>query len=62
MALFPFIVMFVVTSVTTLRERRSGTLERILTLPTGTDDVIVVGVFLLGCLIVASLTLRRRTA
>lgn len=62
MALFPFIVMFVVTSVTTLRERRSGTLERILTLPTGTDDVIVVGAFLLGCLIVASLTLRRRTA
>lgn len=62
MALFPFIVMFVVTSVTTLRERRSGTLERILTLPTGTDDVIVVGVFLLGCLTVASLTLRRRTA
>lgn len=40
-ALFPFIVMFVVTSVTTLRERRSGTLERILTLPTGKGDVIV---------------------
>lgn len=40
-ALFPFIVMFVVTSVTTLRERRSGTLERVLTLPTGKGDVIV---------------------
>lgn len=40
-ALFPFVVMFVVTSVTTLRERRSGTLERILTLPTGKGDVII---------------------
>lgn len=32
-ALFPFIVMFLVTSITTLRERRSGTLERLLALP-----------------------------
>lgn len=39
-ALFPFIIMFVIASVTTLRERRSGTLERILTLPTGKGDVI----------------------
>ena len=28
LAMFPFIVMFLVTSVTTLRERSSGTLER----------------------------------
>ena len=27
LALFPFIVMFLITSITTLRERRSGTLE-----------------------------------
>jgi ABC-2 type transport system permease protein len=33
LALFPFTVMFVVTSVTTLRERQSGTLERLLTTP-----------------------------
>lgn len=39
-AVFAFIVMFVVTSVTTLRERRSGTLERLLTLPTGKGDII----------------------
>ena len=31
LAMFPFIVMFLVTSVTTLRERSSGTLERLLT-------------------------------
>lgn len=33
LALFPFILMFLVTSIATLRERRSGTLERLLTLP-----------------------------
>lgn len=32
-ALFPFLVMFLVASITTLRERRSGTLERTLTMP-----------------------------
>lgn len=41
LALFPFILMFVVTSVTTLRERRSGTLERLLTTPIGKADFIV---------------------
>ena len=30
---FPFLLMFLVTSVTTLRERTSGTLERLLTTP-----------------------------
>ncbi|SNC63285.1 ABC-2 type transport system permease protein [Kytococcus aerolatus] len=33
LAIFPFTVMFVVTSVATLRERQSGTLERLLTTP-----------------------------
>ncbi len=33
LGLFPFVVMFLITSVTTLRERRSGTLERLLTMP-----------------------------
>lgn len=32
-ALFPFLVMFLVASIATLRERRSGTLERTLTMP-----------------------------
>lgn len=41
LALFPFIVMFVITSVTTLRERRSGTLERLLTTPLGKGDIIL---------------------
>jgi ABC-2 type transport system permease protein len=40
LALIPFIVMFLVTSVTTLRERSSGTLERLLAMPTGKGDVL----------------------
>ena len=40
LALIPFIVMFLVTSVTTLRERASGTLERLLTMPTGKLDFL----------------------
>lgn len=41
LALFPFIVMFLITSITTLRERRSGTLERLMTTPIGKADFIV---------------------
>ena len=41
LAIFPFIVMFLVTSVTTLRERSSGTLERLLAMPTGRLDLLL---------------------
>jgi len=41
LALFPFIVMFLVTSVTTLRERSSGTLERLLSMPMGKADLLI---------------------
>jgi ABC-2 type transport system permease protein len=41
LAMFPFIVMFLVTSVTTLRERGSGTLERLLTMPMGRLDFLL---------------------
>ena len=41
LALFPFTIMFVVTSITTLRERRTGTLERLLTLPISKLDFIL---------------------
>jgi ABC-2 type transport system permease protein len=40
LALIPFIVMFLVTSVTTLRERTSGTLERLLAMPMGKIDFL----------------------
>lgn len=41
LALFPFVVMFLVTSVTTLRERASGTLERLLSMPLGRLDLLL---------------------
>ena len=40
LGLFPFLVMFLVTSITTLRERQSGTLERLLALPVGKLDFV----------------------
>jgi ABC-2 type transport system permease protein len=40
LALFPFFIMFLVTSVTTLRERSSGTLERLLSMPMGKLDFL----------------------
>jgi len=38
--LFPFIVMFLITSISMLRERTSGTLERLMTLPMGKADIL----------------------
>jgi ABC-2 type transport system permease protein len=35
LGIFPFVVMFLITSVGTLRERTSGTLERLMTMPMG---------------------------
>ncbi len=41
LGVFPFVVMFIVTSVATLRERVSGTLERLLTSPIGKADLML---------------------
>lgn len=41
LGLFPFTVMFVVTSVATLRERTNGTLERLMTMPLGKLDLLL---------------------
>ncbi len=38
--LFPFIIMFLVTSIAMLRERTTGTLERLMTLPLGKTDIL----------------------
>lgn len=40
LGIFPMIVMFIVTSIATLRERTSGTLERLLTTPLGKADLM----------------------
>ena len=41
LGLFPFVAMFIVTSITMLRERVSGTLERLLTTPIARSDLLV---------------------
>jgi ABC-2 type transport system permease protein len=40
-AIFPFVLMFVITSVAMLRERTSGTLERLLVMPIAKLDLLV---------------------
>jgi len=40
LGLFPFITMFLVTSITMLRERTTGTLERLMTLPLAKLDLL----------------------
>ncbi|MEU4999876.1 ABC transporter permease [Streptomyces sp. NPDC021622] len=41
LGIFPLITMFLVTSIATLRERTSGTLERLLAMPLAKGDLIV---------------------
>lgn len=41
LGVFPFTLMFLVTSITTLRERTSGTLERLMTTPMAKLDLLV---------------------
>jgi ABC-2 type transport system permease protein len=40
LGMFPLVTMFLVTSITMLRERMSGTLERLMTLPLGKLDLL----------------------
>ena len=57
LAMFPFIVMFLVTSVTTLRERSSGTLERLLAMPMGKLDFLLGYAVAFGVVAAAQATL-----
>jgi ABC-2 type transport system permease protein len=41
LGIFPFVVMFLVTSIAMLRERTSGTLERLLTMPLSRLDLLI---------------------
>lgn len=40
LGIFPFVIMFLVTSIATLRERSGGTLERLLAMPMGKFDLL----------------------
>ncbi|WP_052847120.1 ABC transporter permease [Streptomyces avicenniae] len=53
LGIFPMVTMFLVTSIATLRERTSGTLERLLTMPLGKGDLIAGYALAFGVLAVA---------
>ncbi|HSX32706.1 MAG TPA: ABC transporter permease [Candidatus Saccharimonadales bacterium] len=57
LGIFPFIVMFLVTAMATLRERSSGTLERLLALPIGRLDIIAGYALSFGLLAIIQATL-----
>lgn len=40
LGVFPFVIMFLVTSITTLRERTGGTMERLMAMPIAKFDII----------------------
>ena len=58
LALFPFTIMFLITSIATLRERRSGTLERLLAMPIGKLDFILGYALAFGLLAILQATHR----
>ena len=49
---FPMVVMFIVTSIATLRERQSGTLERLLTTPLAKGDLMLGYTLAFGAVVV----------
>jgi ABC-2 type transport system permease protein len=57
LGIFPFTVMFLITSVATLRERSSGTLERLLTMPIGRLDFLLGYAIAFGALAVVQASL-----
>ncbi|MFJ6568570.1 ABC transporter permease [Streptomyces sp. NPDC091292] len=62
LGIFPLITMFLVTSIATLRERTSGTLERLLALPIGKADVIAGYALAFGALAVVQSVLATALA
>ncbi|WP_407560172.1 ABC transporter permease [Streptomyces sp. 184] len=57
LGIFPLITMFLVTSIATLRERTSGTLERLLAMPLGKGDLILGYALAFGALAVVQAAL-----
>lgn len=62
LALFPFTTMFLVTSVAMLRERTSGTLERLLSMPVGKGDLLTGYALAFGLVAVAQTALAAGVA
>ncbi|MDQ3402749.1 MAG: ABC transporter permease [Actinomycetota bacterium] len=53
LGVFPFVIMFLIASVTTLRERTTGTLERLTTMPMGGLDLLLGYAIAFGVLAIA---------
>ncbi|WP_093841180.1 ABC transporter permease [Streptomyces aidingensis] len=62
LGIFPLITMFLVTSIATLRERTSGTLERLMTMPFGKADLILGYAVAFGVFAVAQAVLATAVA
>jgi len=62
LALFPFTTMFLVTSVAMLRERTTGTLERLLTSPMGRGDLLLGYALAFGAVAVVQTSLASAVA
>jgi ABC-2 type transport system permease protein len=60
--IFPFITMFLITSITMLRERTAGTLERLMTLPLGRLELLAGYALAFGALATAQATLTAAVA
>jgi len=56
LGVFPFSIMFIVTSITTLRERTTTTLERLMTMPIGKLDLLLGYALAFGALAVVQVT------
>jgi ABC-2 type transport system permease protein len=52
LGIFPFVVMFLITSITTLRERTGGTMERLMVLPIAKLDLLIGYMIAFGALAV----------
>lgn len=52
LGVFPFVIMFIITSITTLRERTGGTMERLMVSPIGKLDLVLGYMFAFGILAV----------
>ena len=57
LGVFPFVIMFIITSITTLRERTGGTMERLMVLPIGKLDLVLGYMFAFGLLAIVQASL-----
>lgn len=62
LGIFPLVTMFLVTSIATLRERTTGTLERLLSMPLGKADLIAGYALAFGVLAVAQASIATAVA